>query len=143
MRPTYENELSKADEQRISPIIERLWKCKLDKLPTKNFIDFALMRKKVGLVAYAEIKCRKNPRQQYPTFMISLEKWMHSQHIAKVSNGVPMFFIVEWTDGLYWVRQDTATYSVGVGGRYDRNDALDVELMVFVPVDQFQRLATS
>lgn len=142
MRPVYENAASKADESRIALVIESLWRCKMEKLPRKNFIDYALMRAEVGLVAYAEVKSRKNPRDQYPTWMVSLEKWMYVKRIAEASNGVPMFFIVEWTDGLYWLRQDTATFSVGVGGRADRNDDMDRELCVFVSVKQFQPLAT-
>lgn len=141
MRHIYEDASSKSDESRIALTLEKLWKCRMEKLTRKNIIDYALMRK-AGLAAYAEVKSRKNIRAKYPTWMVSLEKWMYAKRIAEASNGVPMFFIVEWTDGLYWLRQDTAQFSVGVGGRSDRNDDMDRELCVFVSVDQFQLLAT-
>lgn len=141
--PTYENDASLSDEERISNIIEKVWKCRMEKLPRKNRIDYALMRDGVGLAAYAEIKSRKSSRFKYPTWMVSLEKWLYAQHIAEVSNGVPMFFVVEWTDGLFFIRQDSVKFSVGVGGRSDRGNDLDRELCVFVSVDQFYQFVTS
>ena len=142
MRPIYEDSASKADESRIAKVVEQLWKCKVEKLPRKNYVDYALMRDK-ELSAYAEVKSRKNERNKYPTWMVSLEKWMYAKRIAEVSNGVPMLFIVEWTDGIYWLRQDTAEFFVGVGGRSDRGDDMDRELCVFVNVNQFLPLATT
>jgi hypothetical protein len=86
-----------------------------------------------------EIRVRGVYKNTYPTLMISLEKWVNIQHISKISN-LPAIFLIEWKDGLYWIKQDKVTYSVDVGGSEKRNDDLDYELCVFIPVDQFKKL---
>jgi hypothetical protein len=142
LRPLYENEASLEDEQRIAAVTEQTWECKFRKLPIKNRIDFALTTDD-GLMAYAEIKKRKNSIKAYKSWLISLDKWLHAKQIAEASNGVPMIFIVEWDEGIYWMRQDEVIFRVGVGGRSDRKDELDKELCVFVNVDQFRPLLKS
>lgn len=139
MRTLYENEASKQDEERIAALCEREWECKFHKLPIKNRIDFALTTED-GLIAYAEVKKRKNSVKTYKTWLISLDKWMHAKLIAESSNGVGMLFIVEFDEGIFWFRQDEVVYRVGVGGRTDRKDEFDRELCVFVNVDQFKPL---
>jgi hypothetical protein len=139
LRQLYENEGTKEDEERIAALCERAWECKFRKLPIKNRIDFAVTTED-GLLGYAEIKKRKNSKGKYKTWLIALDKWLHAKHIAETSNGVPMMFVVEWEEGIFWIRQDEVVYRVGVGGRSDRSDQMDRELCVFVDVDQFQPL---
>lgn len=139
MRQIYENRSTQMDEERIAAMVEKKWSGRMIKLPMKNRVDYAFSSED-GILAYAEIKSRKNSIKEYPSFMVALDKWMSARRIAEVSNGVPMFFVVEWTEGVYYLRQDEATYRVGIGGRKDRGDEYDQELCVFVPIEQFKQL---
>lgn len=139
MSRIYEDKRTQMDEERIAAIVEKKWVGRMIKLPMKNRVDYAFCTDD-GILAYVEIKSRKNSIKEYPSFMVALDKWMSARRIAEVSNGVPMFFIIEWTEGVYFLRQDAATYKVGIGGRKDRGDAWDQELCVFVPVEQFKQL---
>jgi hypothetical protein len=141
-RTFYERAADVLGERRVVERIERVWKCSVEKLPIKNRLD-GLLRRRNALVGYIEVKVRKCAREAYPTFMVSLDKWMYARQLAENSGGVPVFFVVEWTDGVYWIRQDEATYTVGIGGRSDRNDPLDTELCIHVPVHLFKPLPTS
>ncbi len=140
--PGHENAASRADEARLVALIEAAWGCTHEKLPIKNRVD-GLLRRGGALMAYVEMKSRKVLREAYPTFMISLDKWMYARQLAENSGGVPVLIVVEWLDGVFWIRQDEVTYKVGIGGRNDRNDPLDLELCVHVPIHFFKPLQTS
>ena len=100
--------------------------------------DFSENRndEKIG-VAWLEIKNRSNPIKQYPTFMLSMAKIMTAQQLSEAS-GLPSFVVVRWADAIGYTRIDSddeyeldVAY-IGIGGRTDRNDAQDIEPLVYI-----------
>jgi len=105
------------------------------------YIDWVFLRNQKP-VAIAEVKCRTNPREQYPTLMLSLAKWMHGKQLAK-ELAVPFLVVIKWTDGIFWHEvTDKSLISHGFGGRTDRNDDQDVEPVVYIPINLFRKIST-
>lgn len=141
MRPIYETGSDVAREAAIAALVAERYGATAKKLPARYCLDHAFMRgdKLVGL---AEIKCRKNPSTRYPTLMVSLLKWMTARDVAKAAR-VPGFLVVSWTDRVGMISVDADDIVPGVGGRTDRGDADDVELVVHIPVSKFRIVSES
>ena len=138
-RPAYESEQDRGNEDRIIDLVCKKWKAKAEKLPKRYIVDYGLYRDG-ELKAWAEIKCRNVPRSQYPTFFISLEKWLKGRELA-IRTNVPFLLIVEWTDGLRYL--DARQYPqppIKSGGRDDRDDWQDIEPMVHLQHEWFKVL---
>ena len=135
----YESRADLEKERHVADVIAPRWKCSAKKLPTAYFIDWVLMRG-AKTAAFVEVKCRNNPKDQFPTFMLSLAKWMHGRQLSVIAD-VPFFVVVQWTDGIYWVNAADVQVEVGFGGRADSGDEQDMEPVVFIPVNCFKRVA--
>lgn len=141
MRPKYETEESLQDERRLISFIEPLWRCKGAKTPGYYALDYALHRSS-EVLAFAEFKCRKNTFDKYPTYILSLHKFMAAEAVSK-SMRIPSFIVVEWTDRIGFV---TVTSDVVVrltmGGRKDRGDPQDMEPVVEIDLKKFKILVS-
>ena len=84
-----------------------------------------------------EVKVRKNERNRYPTYMLSKMKYDTLCGMAK--HGTDALLAVQWTDQLGVIQLPTR-HTVSTGGRYDRNDPMDVEQVVLIPVKKFKRV---
>ncbi len=84
-----------------------------------------------------EIKVRRNERERYPTYMLSEAKY--NALCALDARGANALLAVQWTDQLGVVRLPVE-HTVSTGGRYDRNDSLDVERVVLIPITAFIRV---
>ena len=139
-RPIYETVADIRREADVAGVIASLWKCTTRKMKRLYSVDFALMRGK-EVMAWAEIKCRD---ASYPTFIISLKKWMDGLELAEAS-GSPFLIIVSWpVDGvriLMYHRVERKLIRVIFGGRTDRSDPDDVEPLVEIPVTSFKVIA--
>jgi hypothetical protein len=89
-------------------------------------------------VCFAELKTRKNASTQYPTLMLSLNKWKHGTELAKTVN-VPFIVIAKWTDGIFFLNASKTEVEIGIGGRQDRGDNQDIEPVVFMKVTDFKK----
>ena len=98
------------------------WSCELGKLPIRYGIDYAFLRNG-EVVGFAELKCRANKMQAYPSYMISLGKIMSARMLHHVTR-VPIVLAVEWQDRTGW----------------DRGDAQDIEPVALIPINKFRRL---
>lgn len=138
-RPQYETASSLQVER------ESLAKFLLDspykavKLPKRYYLDWVVMARDRSVNAWIECKRRYNMRSKYPTFMMSMKKWQEGSDLSRLG-GKPFYVVVEWDDGLFYVRQDEVLDAVtyGIGGRTDRNDPEDIEPCVYIPVHLFQ-----
>lgn len=83
------------------------------------------------LIAVVEAKQRTCRFAQYPTYIISEAKINYLRNV-----GVPAFLVIGWTDraGFTKVREG---YSRAMGGRSDRGDPNDIEMMCHLPMSQF------
>lgn len=135
-RPRYESPADRYNENAAKEKIEVWANCRLEKLSSVDYLDWKAYRN-AKLVAVIEFKKRSNPRLQYPTYMVSAEKWKNGIAMAEKLK-VPFIFVVQWTDGLYHLKvTEDIEVSKGVGGRTDRGDSYDIEQMVYVDTSLF------
>ena len=83
-----------------------------------------------------EIKVRTNVFKKYPTYMISLQKVVNCVSHADII-GCDFFLYVQWTDGIGCWKFDRDQYTTGIGGRTDRNDRMDEEPVIYIPIENF------
>ncbi len=80
----------------------------------------------------------------YPTYMLALHK-AHRLRQASSDRNVRGVLLVAWTDRIGWLRLDgmnVKSWIVTIGGRTDRSDPADVEMVVEFPIHQFSTLVT-
>lgn len=139
MRPTYENQRTLADERSTADTLEQLYNCELKKMPIKMSLDFMAMRDGVA-VSFIEVRNRKNSRTTYPTYMVSLYKYMMASSITQTT-GLPCFLAVQWADSLGIVKMPCEDgVAIGWGGLTSRGDPQDMEPMAYIDIDQFRVL---
>jgi hypothetical protein len=138
MRPIYETPDNRSNEHAVAVVFAGVSQCELVRLAPLSAWDYTFTRGGVP-VAFVEVKCRKNASTKYADYMISASK---VDELAKAANtaNVAGVLLVQWHDRLGWLRIDTidrGKLRYGTGGRFDRNDSLDVERVVFFPVNAF------
>ena len=138
MRPIYESSKDLSNELRVSNILKECWNAEFVKLPMAYHVDWAVVRG-TEIKAFAEFKRRQNPKDRYPTFMISLNKWKNGRSLGN-EIGVPFLIIVEWNDGLYYCDTKAVGPTYGFGGRFDRGDSQDQEPVVFINTKAFNKV---
>lgn len=137
-RPIYENAATKADEEEVISQVAQTWKAGWTKLPISYRADYALSRQG-EIVAWVEVKCRSNPKAQYPTYMLSLGKEMALLDLAR-HTGCPAILVVKWTDQMGYATLPVEGEKVMMGGRKDRGDSADIEPTVHIPIAAFKAL---
>lgn len=139
MRPRYETPAHRAAEKAACEAFLATQKPGLTAVKTADadHADYALYRDG-RLVGHIEIKTRTNRHDQYPTYMLSLAKLDHL-HRRAILTGVPSAVVVQWTDRLAMI--DAGTFRdkavIRRGGRRDRGDALDMEQVGHIGINQF------
>lgn len=138
-RPIYETDDNRKKERTVADKIEKALGYTLRKLPIRYGLDYAAFQND-RLAKWFEIKGRTNPRDQYPTYMISLGKFLAARSLFDAT-GVGAALVVQWTDsaGLYNIRNGHAL-DVRMGGRTDRGDRQDIEPTVHINVGDFIEL---
>ena len=138
MRPVYETQAHLQGEEGVAKKLEAWINNPLAtvvKTPPLAPYDYCIVKK--GLISgVVEIKVRSNPSDKYPTYMISLEKVSQCTSHANII-GCPFYVVVQWTDKLGRWKFDTDQYTTGIGGRTDRNDSMDQEAVIYIPIKNF------
>lgn len=132
-RPIYETQNTLDAEKSLVEYLEVVWSCSFKKLSRKAQLDYAAFRHD-KLVALVELKCRTVRSDTYPTYMLSLDK-IFAAHRLKQIAGVPVFLIVQWIDVIGYM-QIGSPDTVGLGGRIDRDDPQDIELVGYYNIEQ-------
>jgi hypothetical protein len=133
-----ENEDTLRREGQLRKRVEKSWKVKMEKLPSTYSLDFAIKRGE-DVKSFAELKCRTNNYDTYPTYMISLKKWNACRELHATSNK-KAFLVVGFLDGDYWVDTETVKdFEVKMGGRSDREWTVDREPCVFFNTSHFKK----
>jgi hypothetical protein len=138
MRPIYETDADRTNQQSVGDYVESVWNCKFVKSDYLDFYDGQINYPDGRVGAYVEIKTRKNASNRYPTYMMSANKWKKAIQWAEQTK-VPFFLFVKFTDGVYGVKLKK-NYKIELGGRYDRGDSADVEKCVFIPMEEFKKI---
>lgn len=136
MRRRYETEEDLQNEREVAAALERHYHLTAIKLPDNSRADFIMHRD--GLAqSVVEIKCRNVSSAKYETLMLSKGKYYALLDWA--DRGFKAALAVRWTDGI-GVCPIPVEHTLGTGGRTDRGDALDIESVVHIPIDQFRML---
>lgn len=133
-RPLYETEFDRENELAVAKAVGARYGWEARKLPSRYALDFALVEG-AEVRFWLEVKCRRNARAAYPTYMLSLSKvfaLLELQERTSIRSGVA----VSWTDCL-GVLPLPSPYRVSIGGRTDRGDAQDVEPVALFDVGLF------
>jgi len=141
-RPIYENEASLKGEADTIFEVNKAWKVDLVKMPIKNKIDCLMKRKSDGEPkAFVELKRRTCKRHKYPTYMISLDKWVAGLSL-EMTTKLPFILVVDWLNEIGYLKcHDVINeITVNMGGRSDRSDAQDIEPVVHIPIYLFETL---
>ena len=138
MRPLYETQQDRDNEQALSRIIEKEFNCQLTKMPIKLSLDYMATRND-SAVAFIEARQRRNQMFQYPTYMVSLYKVMMASALTQAT-GLPCFLAVQWSDaaGICKLPPDYSDQDIQMGGTMRRNDPQDVEPMVYFNLANFR-----
>lgn len=125
MRPTYETQTDISKERQVIELVASRFGMKAVKLPKFKDIDFALMKGDVvwGVV---EVKARG---KHYPSMFLSLDKCQALRNYAAA--GLQARVIWATPQGLFVKKIGPLEIDgwIGIGGRTDRNDPLDMEFV--------------
>jgi len=137
-RPRYESSDNRDEQREIATALEGAWNATLVDLGDASEIDYVAIRDRqaVGLV---EVKRRRNPMGKYPTLQISLTKIIAGLKLS-ISTNLPFILAIQWDDATGYVTIKAGTYNVVEGGRRDRGDPADVELMIEIDTGRFRVL---
>ena len=136
MRPLYETQQDRDNEQSMAHLIEGQFDCSLTKMPIKLSLDYMATRNG-SAVAFIEARQRKTPMQQYPTYMISLYKAMMASTLTEAT-GLPCFLAVQWSDVAGICRLPSESMDIRIGGTTRRGDPQDIEPMAYFDVASFK-----
>lgn len=136
-RPKYESDADRRNQHHVLAKLEQAFGIPAER-PSDEFAFYdGMFTFGGGRKCVVEVKVRRNERRRYPTYMLSKMKYDTLCNVAL--NGADALLAVQWTDEL-GVIQIPAEHTVSTGGRYDRNDPMDVEQVVLIPVTKFKRV---
>lgn len=133
-RPQYENDKTLAVERKIIERFAPQVDCESFKNPISYRVDFSLIRKG-EIVAFAEAKRRYHNAGTYPTFMLSLGKYLAACEMARMTSTTSLV-VVQWNDVMGYTLFP-CEFTLAIGGRDDRNDGQDKEPCIFVEMKHF------
>lgn len=147
-RPQYESQDDRKEESKIARVIAASANCYAVKLPISYRLDYAFhdSTNDAQIRFWAEVKRRHNNHDAYPTYMVSLAKWMAAAEMNRIT-GKRVLFGIKYDDGVYLLKvtekslldmRPFLTYAMG--GRTDRGDAADIEPVVHIPMTYFEYL---
>lgn len=136
MRGYYQTEEDLRREREVADVVCARYGLEPVKLPDYTRLDFMLHRDGIA-EAVLEIKCRNISSAKYDTYMLS--KGKYDAMLDWLRMGFKVVLAVRWTDTIGIVRLPV-DHTEDIGGRTDRNDALDIERVVHIPIERFRML---
>ena len=134
-RRLYENAANRKNEQAAKASLEASWSVMLRKLPIKYGAEWVAFRDDQA-VAVIEYKNRPHESSRFPTYLLSVHKWMSMRSLANTI-GVPAVLVVEFKDGMRHYTLEAGTAKTSWAGRRDRDDADDMEPCMMIPMELF------
>lgn len=139
-RKLYETKQSLAAEKSFAKDLEKYFKVNLRKLPMQYGLDFiALDPRSYKPKFFLELKERRCKHIAYPTYIISLSKFLKAKEIYRSLN-IHTYLCVRWSDTSGYICLDDIEddeIDITIGGRYDRNDWQDVEPLLTIDIGKF------
>lgn len=137
MRPLYETQKDRDNEEIVAKFLAEKFNCEYFKLPIAYKADYAFLRddKVVGLV---EVRCRNVKFSDYETIMLSVHKRMDCLALAQ-SLDVPVIFAIHYDDGIYSIDLSKQPDYASVGGRNQVRDWQDIEIVFHYKTGRLQK----
>ena len=132
MRPIYETSQNRAAEQEVVDRLSKAWQASIVRFPKLAKVDRLVFSGGMAR-GWLEIKCRKNRVDAYPTYMISARKIQDGLALSDTTK-IPFILVVSWLGDIRWIKVESM-YPTRSGGRVDRGDAQDIELVCDIPLD--------
>jgi hypothetical protein len=134
--PIYEDAQTLANERRVMDSVTRRFGIVGHKMPLHCSVDFVLTRNGKGW-GWAEVKCRWNLSTRYPTYMIDLSKVEALRALSRATDSHARI-IVRWDDCLGVADAKTVEFMTVTGGRTDRGDKNDIDVVALIPLEHFR-----
>lgn len=132
-----------ADQTKIVEIAAEVLKYEYLLKTGKKDAYFAEFYRGKTLHAYAIVKDRTPngySSKSFKTWYVSKKKFDEASKSAREAD-VPLWAIVQWTDGIFYTRLDGKKWPTGINGRRDRTgNPNDIQEVIYVPVVDFIRL---
>jgi len=137
--PSYETEADRINEQAVADLFEKKHGVRLEKIKPIYGLDYAGF-KGAELTHFIEVKCRKFEKEKYETTVINAHKVLAAGRLMRTFERRTIL-VVRWTDFTGWCPfGEVGLWDMGMGGRNDRGDPNDRDLMVYIPNVRFQPL---
>ena len=134
MAQLWETEKNVDDQNRILDAVSDRWGVKIERTPVAYHFDGVAVEGKRA-VAAIEVRRRNIDRTTYPTFVMSMQKFMYLQQVSRL---MPMFFVIEWDDGMFYTEiNNDMTPSVMFMRQNMARDERDFEPCVEIDVNHF------
>jgi hypothetical protein len=139
-RKLYETKQSLNAETNFAKDLQKYFKVNLKKLPLQYGLDFiALDTKNHKPKFFLELKERRCTSSTYPTYIVSLSKFLKAKDIYRSLN-LNTYLCVRWSNTCGYICLNDIeddNIDITVGGRYDRNDWQDVEPLLNIEIGKF------
>lgn len=135
-RPIYETATDRMNERDVAERICDAQPLTFAKLPKAYSADYVFFHGNKPVVV-AEVKCRTNVADAYMTYMLSVLKRHNVRQLAAEIGARP-FLIVRFTDRIAHIDLNEEPDSIEIGGRTDRGDAQDVELVCHYNINRLR-----
>ena len=136
--PLYETVEDRLQEDNVSDQLKAAWNLDVWSFPPYATTGDLLLGKDGMLRAICEVKRRHNLINRYETYIVSRSKLERISAMAAALNTKGLL-VVQFEDVLVWHDATSSlVYDTRWGGRYDREDPKDLELMVHIPIDRLK-----
>jgi hypothetical protein len=135
-RPVYEKKHDIGNEVSFMKIMASKG-CTINRAKKFSGYDFLMTSSKSNYLV--EYKKRNNNRLKYTDYMISADKIANGINKANAL-GCKYYLFVQWDDGLFWIEPSSHSPILGFGGRVDRGDSQDMEVMCYYDTGLFEEV---
>lgn len=143
--PIYETDEDVARQERMIKRFCEHFSYDYAPFPPKHKVDYAILKPQrikghwykvvAGMV---EVKTRSFPHKKYPTMMVNVGKVLYAKQFVDI--GIKVVLLVGWTDAVGFISL-TADSFAAMGGRNDRGDPNDEDVMIHFPIEDFTMIA--
>lgn len=130
----YETSGDRSKELLVLKTVSKKWNCEVTTTPVAYHMDGCFTRDR-KIKGFAEVKRRNVLKSAYPTLILALHKYIH---LCQFRSYAPVFLIVEWKDGIFYLPIDGTPFPIVIAGRTDRGDSRDIEPCVDIPTELFK-----
>jgi hypothetical protein len=139
-RDVYERENDIINEMVVAQLIAAKYNVSVEKTDKLESFDWRIINRNGSLGGLLEIKCRSYDSKDHRTLLLSKKKWDSGIALAKKLNA-PFYVAASFNGEVRWINACSMKHvRVERGGRTDRNDAMDMETCVHIPIRAMRKV---